>query len=56
MTSQIWDARRQVNWSEPQVWLRGYYEHIVRDEHELNLIRQYIRENPSNWKRDVEYK
>ena len=56
VTSQIWESRRKVNWSESQVWLRGYYEHIVRDERELNLIREYIRQNPANWNRDVEWK
>ncbi|HBY18700.1 MAG TPA: transposase [Candidatus Marinimicrobia bacterium] len=32
------------------VWQRNYWEHIIRDEHELNRIRQYIRNNPMNWK------
>lgn len=29
-----------------QVWQRNYYEHIVRDERDLENIRQYIHENP----------
>lgn len=29
------------------VWQRNYYEHIVRDERELERIREYIRNNPS---------
>lgn len=33
-------------------WQGNYYEHIVRNERELNAIRQYIRENPLNWKMD----
>jgi putative transposase len=33
-------------------WQRNYYEHIVRNERELNAIRQYIRDNPKNWKMD----
>jgi REP element-mobilizing transposase RayT len=28
------------------VWQRGYYEHIARDESELERIREYIRYNP----------
>jgi REP element-mobilizing transposase RayT len=28
------------------VWQRNYYEHIVRDEAELDRIREYIRSNP----------
>jgi hypothetical protein len=30
-------------------WQRNYYEHIVRNERELNAIRQYIRNNPLQW-------
>jgi putative transposase len=29
-----------------QFWQQGYYEHIIRNEVELNYIRQYIRTNP----------
>jgi len=36
------------------VWQRNYYEHIVRDEHEWNLINQYIINNPFNWQDDDE--
>jgi putative transposase len=28
------------------VWQRNYYEHIVRDDDELDAIRKYITENP----------
>ena len=28
------------------VWQRNYYEHIIRNETELNQIRRYIQENP----------
>ena len=37
-----------------QVWQRNYFERIVRNETELNRIRQYIIENPSNWESDEE--
>ena len=33
-------------------WQHNYYEHIVRNERELNAIRQYIVDNPMNWKMD----
>ncbi len=29
------------------IWQRNYYEHIVRDERELNKIRRYIINNPA---------
>ncbi|MFH1077119.1 MAG: transposase [Pseudomonadota bacterium] len=36
------------------VWQRNYYEHIIRNDNELNLIRQYIIINPSQWESDKE--
>ncbi len=38
------------------VWQRGYYDHIVRDENDLNRIRQYIISNPLKWDLDEENK
>lgn len=35
-----------------QIFQRNYYEHIIRNEYELNRIRQYIRDNPMNWDGD----
>lgn len=37
-----------------KLWQRNYYEHIIRNEDELNRIRQYIRDNPLNWEMDAE--
>jgi putative transposase len=31
------------------VWQRGYYEHVIRSEKELNKIRDYIINNPIKW-------
>ena len=31
-------------------WQGNYYEHIIRNDRELNAIRQYIIDNPINWK------
>ncbi len=36
------------------VWQRNYYEHVVRNEEELNRIRQYVRDNPVKWSDDVD--
>ena len=33
-------------------WQENYYEHIIRNDSELNVIRQYIIDNPINWNRD----
>ncbi|WP_076791310.1 transposase, partial [Chlorobium sp. KB01] len=37
------------------VWQRNYWEHIIRNEPELNRIREYIRDNPANWVSDSLY-
>ena len=36
------------------VWQRDYYEHIIRNEDELNRIRGYIVDNPLRWHLDRE--
>ncbi len=36
-----------------QVWQRNYWERIIRDDGELNNIRQYIQTNPTRWKEDA---
>jgi putative transposase len=44
------------NISPPRsVWQRNYYEHIIRNEPELNKIREYIINNPLNWEADENY-
>ena len=34
------------------VWQRNYYERVIRDDCELDAIRQYIVENPVKWEED----
>ncbi|PIP11995.1 MAG: transposase [bacterium (Candidatus Stahlbacteria) CG08_land_8_20_14_0_20_40_26] len=36
------------------VWQRNYYERVVRNENELNRIREYIQNNPLKWELDRE--
>lgn len=36
------------------VWQRNYYEHIIRNEEEMNRIRNYITSNPVQWAEDVD--
>jgi putative transposase len=45
---------KQNKWQpfDGKLWQRNYYEHIIRNEDELNRIRKYIINNPINWKRD----
>jgi putative transposase len=35
-----------------RLWQRNYWEHIIRNETELNRIREYIRNNPAQWRED----
>jgi REP-associated tyrosine transposase len=36
------------------LWQRNYYEHIIRDEKDLQAKRNYILGNPMNWEDDDE--
>ena len=33
-------------------WQRGFYDHIIRNENDLNHIREYIQNNPGLWDMD----
>jgi REP element-mobilizing transposase RayT len=43
------EANRTLGSSGRPFWQRNYYEHVIRDEDELNIIRRYICDNPRNW-------
>jgi hypothetical protein len=34
------------------IWLRNYYDHIIRNEKDLNRIREYVLNNPARWHAD----
>ena len=36
-------------------WQPNYYDHIIRNKSSLNRIRNYIKNNPKNWKNDSFY-
>jgi REP element-mobilizing transposase RayT len=36
------------------VWQRNYYEHVVRDDADLDRLREYIAANPARWLEDDE--
>jgi putative transposase len=54
VTDEYIDGVRQLNWQpfDRKLWQRNYWEHIVRDEDDLNRIREYIINNPANWELD----
>jgi len=47
---------KQSDWTRfhGKLWQRNYYEHIIRNEHELNKIRDYLTHNPMKWEWDRE--
>lgn len=36
------------------LWQRNYYEHIIRNQNDLDEIREYITNNPLKWELDRE--
>jgi REP element-mobilizing transposase RayT len=36
------------------LWQRGYYDHVIRDEDDLERAREYVRTNPIRWALDPE--
>ena len=36
------------------VWQRSFYEHVIRSEHDLVAVREYIGGNPPKWAEDQE--
>jgi hypothetical protein len=43
---------RKSGWTpfSGRLWQRNYYEHIIRDQAEFNRIRDYVANNPLQWK------
>jgi REP element-mobilizing transposase RayT len=39
-----------------KIFQRNYYEHVIRNENELIKIREYIKNNPLFWNRDINFK
>jgi REP element-mobilizing transposase RayT len=55
-TDQYVASVKQHGWPpfNRRVWQRNYYEHVVRDDDELDRIREYIATNPARWEHDRE--
>ena len=41
-------VNKKYSESGNKLWQRNYHERIIRNDRELNAIRQYIRDNPLN--------
>lgn len=46
------EINRRRGTPHASLWQRGYYEHIVRSDADLERIRTYIEENPGRWGED----
>ena len=40
---------------QKRLWQRDYYEHIIRDSHEHEMIANYINTNAQRWSEDCYY-
>ncbi len=40
--------------SSKDLWQRNYFEHVIRDDDDVERINNYIRQNPSLWNEDSE--
>ncbi len=36
------------------IWQRGFYDHVIRGEGELDRVRTYIMDNPRKWSEDAD--
>ncbi len=46
-TTKIINQKRMME--GVKIWQRNYYEHIIRNQKRLEILRQYIVENPLLW-------
>ncbi len=48
------ELRVRDNWDSRPLWQPDYYDRIIRDELQLNRVREYIAHNPLAWQHDHE--
>ena len=48
---------KQRGWDpyDGRLWQRSFYDHIIRDDRDLDRIRTYMDANPGKWFEDSEY-
>jgi REP element-mobilizing transposase RayT len=51
VTKKIWKNCRP---DQQPIWQRNYYDHIIRNQDELQKITDYIQMNAVNWEVDEE--
>jgi REP element-mobilizing transposase RayT len=54
--SILWtDVKNDLEWNGKRsatIWQKSFYDHIIRDDEDLQRIREYIINNPLNWHLD----
>ena len=55
-TNKYVDGLKEHAWTPfpGKLWQRNYFERIIRNENELDRIREYIISNPAKWQEDKE--
>ncbi len=55
-TKRYIDGVENKSWEafDRHFWQRNYYEHVIRNEDDLNEIREYVSNNPLKWELDKE--
>jgi putative transposase len=38
-----------------RLWLRNYFEHVIRDDDAISRVREYVLTNPARWELDREH-
>lgn len=46
---------RQQNGFTSKLWQSSYHDHVIRNEADLNRIREYVQTNPARWEADTFY-
>jgi REP element-mobilizing transposase RayT len=47
-------ATRYLIQNYKTIWQKSFYDHVIRNEKDLNRVREYIFNNPLNWHLDKE--
>jgi putative transposase len=45
---------RDISSADGRLWQRNFFEHVIRDDNDLQRVRQYITDNPAVWDMDDE--
>ncbi len=53
-TNRYIDGVKHHQWSpfDKKLWQRSFYDHVIRNNEDLNRVREYIQNNPLKWALD----